>query len=128
MTEQQWLACDDPDRMLALLRGLAGERKLRLFALACCRRIRRLLDEESRKAVEVLERCADGAGGRRELQEALAAAERAEAAATGPARAAARAVAAAWSAAEHACSAAARVAPDPVEERKRQADLLRDVV
>lgn len=73
MTEVDWLQhSTDPQKMLELLRGMASERKLRLFAVACCkhmfRRVRVPLLYE--REVEVAERYADGAASSLELQEA----------------------------------------------------------
>jgi hypothetical protein len=54
--------------MLTLLRGQASERKLRLFAAACCRRAWNLLPAETdRQAIQVAERFADGLAGAGEL-------------------------------------------------------------
>ena len=41
MTEQEWRDCGDPQKMLEFLRdnGRVSERKLRLFACACARRL-----------------------------------------------------------------------------------------
>jgi hypothetical protein len=74
MDEEQWLAVAEPDRPLAFLRdsGMLSERKARLFGVACCRRIWRLLtDDRSRRAVDVAERFTDGVATAEELHEAL---------------------------------------------------------
>jgi hypothetical protein len=71
MTEQQWLAATDPGPMLASLRDAGHHRKLRLFAVACCRRLWNLLDNEAhRRAVELAERLADGPAGDAERESA----------------------------------------------------------
>jgi hypothetical protein len=60
MDEAEWLACADPQPMLAFLRGTASDRKLRLFAVACVRRVWRLVGRErSRWAVGIAELVAD---------------------------------------------------------------------
>jgi hypothetical protein len=60
VTEAEWLAATDPQAMLPFVRGKVGDRKLRLFACACCRAIWQHLFEDSRPAIEVAERFADG--------------------------------------------------------------------
>jgi hypothetical protein len=62
MTEDEWNAGNEVEKMLAFLEGKANPRKLRLFAVACCRRAWDLFldDDLSRRAVEVAERYADG--------------------------------------------------------------------
>ncbi len=61
MTEAEWLAATDPQPMLDFLRWRAGDRKLRLFDVACCRMVWHLLPEEgSERGVEAAEGFADG--------------------------------------------------------------------
>jgi hypothetical protein len=59
-TESEWLASATPSAMLRLVRSRVGDRKMRLFACACSRRVWPLLqDFRSRQAVETAERYAD---------------------------------------------------------------------
>jgi hypothetical protein len=145
MTEQQWLAGKDLDRMLSFLRGRASERKLRLFACACCRRVWHLIPEgPSRKTITLAEQVADGLAAEEELEEcgkgATAVAQRTVRAASwsavwagsrsaevAAARAAAQA--AAWAAVPDETKSAGRAAWEKAlrAESGRQALLLRDL-
>lgn len=65
MTETEWLGCADPYTMLEFLKGKASDRKLRLFAVACCRHIGHLLeDPRCQQALEVYDSYANGLCGR----------------------------------------------------------------
>jgi hypothetical protein len=73
MTEAEWLACDDPQKMLTFLddAGRLAERPLRLFACAVCRRVSdRFHDERIIAAIEVAERYSDGEAGVSDLDAA----------------------------------------------------------
>jgi hypothetical protein len=70
MTEADWLACADPDDMLAYLHGKISDRKFRLFACACCWRVAHLIRPmrnpglakpvDYRRVIEAAEEAADG--------------------------------------------------------------------
>ena len=56
ITEADWLSCTRSYSMLGWLRAKASDRNLRLFMIACCRRIwPHIADERSRRAVEAAE-------------------------------------------------------------------------
>lgn len=66
-----WFACTNPDTLLEFTQGLVSERKYRLFAIACCRRIWHLIaDEPTRRLVEVVERHIEGQASDKEWREA----------------------------------------------------------
>jgi hypothetical protein len=57
MTEAEWLECLEPEQMVLAIRDKVSERKMRLFAIACCRRIwDRITDPRCQAAVEFAER------------------------------------------------------------------------
>jgi hypothetical protein len=61
MTESDWLTCPHPRPMLEFLSSKVSDRKLRLFACACCRRVERFLtDGMIRQALHAAEHYADG--------------------------------------------------------------------
>jgi hypothetical protein len=58
--EAEWEAATDPNPILEFIGAKISERKLRLFACACCRRIWQLMtDDRSWRAVEVAELLSD---------------------------------------------------------------------
>jgi hypothetical protein len=72
MTGEEWPECNEPHKMLEYLRnsGMSSERKFRLFAVACSRRIWSWIDALGREAVEVAEKFADGFASSDELRAA----------------------------------------------------------
>jgi hypothetical protein len=72
MTEAEWSSSDNPMAMLEDLRLACqvSARKLRLFGVACSRRVWGRLDESARAAVEIAERFADGLASADELRTA----------------------------------------------------------
>ncbi|HEY1187994.1 MAG TPA: hypothetical protein VGE74_10070 [Gemmata sp.] len=74
MNKRQWFASTDPEVLLRFLKDRAGERKLRLFAVACGRRFWSHLfrDASCLRAVETAERFADGGATVRECRIARA--------------------------------------------------------
>jgi hypothetical protein len=150
MTEAEWLACSDPWPMRRHLfeSGQGTDRKLRLFACACCRHLWETVPERwNEGTVETCERYADGLADEAELtamrRRAHAVAGETERmrggwaffAARVPFRAAQRAARTSTAACEMAVPAvgsfAAEIGDDPAEARAReqraQADLLRDI-
>lgn len=75
MTEAEWLVASDPQTMLDVLEMKGGDRKLRLFIVACCRRLwPHMIHQSSRRVIELLELAADGGLDEGELKTAAQAA------------------------------------------------------
>ena len=130
MTDSEWQSASEPHALLEFLQssGRPSARKLRLFAVACSRRMWDWIDTPGRTAVDVAESFADGLAGPEELRAARLACQGAGgraawyAAATNPAIAARNA----------ARSAQAEAANNPlvgseVDELLAQAKLIREI-
>ena len=72
MTDQEWQTASEPHAMLDFLdeSRKTSERKLRLFAVACSRRMWGWMDALGQAAVHVAEKFADGLAGPEELRAA----------------------------------------------------------
>jgi hypothetical protein len=138
MTHAEWIAAATPGPLLRFVGGRPGDRKLRLFAYACCRSIQHLIPAgPCRTALEVSLRFAEGQATAAELAAARSAAVPAAAAAGRHAAAAWAATETANEAAEFAARTAAAEAAEQVrrinpaaavEEEAAQAGFLRDIV
>jgi hypothetical protein len=61
VTEEEWLACNNPWPLVNQTNVVVSDRKAQLFACACCHRLRdRLTDARLRKVLEVAEARAEG--------------------------------------------------------------------
>jgi hypothetical protein len=138
VTEQEWRSCGNPHRMLSSIHGRVSQRRLRLFACACCRRIWYLLtDPRSRQTVEFAELFLDGNAAEAERAIAFDAAQAAAVDAGEDSVAAAAAEAAADAAsvigpyyANAATDAVLGIGDDELQQKAemdRQCDLLRDI-
>lgn len=75
MNEAEWLVSADPVQMLKFQRRKAKNRKLRLLACACCRRVVDMCVNVGLSALEIAERFADGQASRDEMKAARLALE-----------------------------------------------------
>jgi hypothetical protein len=142
MTEPEWLAGTNPQPMLTFLQGKVTDRKLRLFACACCRRLWPLVScsVAERRAIELAERYADGLASYEELSEAeetlsysggftdTAAHIAAQSIWNGHMTATECAEVATWTVFHYCSGDEAGKAASENEERMAQADLLRDLL
>jgi hypothetical protein len=71
LTEARWRTSTHPDAMIDVLEGRVSDRKLRLFAVACCRRVAHAgYGRRIERAIDVNERFADGQATAKELKSA----------------------------------------------------------
>jgi hypothetical protein len=68
VTENTWIRCADPDKMLEYLQGKISQRQMWLFGCACCRRIWSKLSDIGRNLIEATETLADGGMGHRKYR------------------------------------------------------------
>jgi hypothetical protein len=74
MTHQQWQSSTDPEPMLRTLPADRYQRELRLFCVACVRRVSHLLPDPCRQALDTAQQFAHGTASEAQLRAALDAA------------------------------------------------------
>ena len=74
MTKAEWQSCGDPEPMVRLLAADRFQRELRLFSVACVRRVWSLLPKACQAAVELSEQFANGKASESKLSRAVDAA------------------------------------------------------
>jgi hypothetical protein len=128
MTEDEWQTAAEPHALLAYLRDKASPRKLRLFAVACSRRMWPWIDPVGQAAVEIAEHFADGLATSEQLRAARLACQGAGGRAAWYAAVSDPAIAA-RNAAKSAQSAAAQgmLGSSEADELLAQAELVREV-
>jgi hypothetical protein len=72
MKEAEWLECRELQPLLDFSLTTISERKLRLFACGCCRRVWQMMNQAARRIVETAEQHADGLVRRSDLAAAWA--------------------------------------------------------
>ncbi len=126
MTQDEWLHASEPHALLAHLKDRASPRKLRLFAVACSRRMWPWIDPLGQLAVEVAEQFADGHARPEQMRAARLACQGAGAQAAWYAALSNPAIAA-RNAALSAQSAASLLGRNEAEELLAQAQLVREI-
>jgi hypothetical protein len=129
MNESEWQSASEPHAMLEFLRGSgkSSDRKLRLFAVACSRRMWGWMDALGRAAVDVAENLADGLAGPEEMRAARLACQGAGGRAAWYAAATSPAIAARNAARSAQAGAASALLGSEADELLAQAKLVREI-
>ena len=129
MTESEWQRCSEPHALLEFLKsgGKPSDRKLRLFAVACSRRMWGWIDALGRAAVDVAENLADGLAGPEEMRAARLACQGAGGRAAWYAAASSPAIAARNAARSAQAGAASVLLGSEADELLAQAKLVREI-
>ena len=129
MTESEWQSAPEPHALLEFLQsgGKPSDRKLRLFAVACSRRMWGWIDALGHTAVDVAENLADGLASPEEMRAARLACQGAGGRAAWYAAASSPAIAARNAARSAQAGAASVLLGSEADELLAQAQLVREI-